>query len=275
MWTGTANQPTGGAVPISDPPVGAEWLDWLAARGEMGARVVAFDWSATPLGPIQGWPVHLRSAVGLCLGSLFPMSVRWGEDLIVIYNDACREIYGAERFASALGRPTAAVWPEVADRLGAQLDSIMNEGQPFFAADLLVPINRDVPLEECYFTFSYTPIVGETGRPDGILATFIETTDEVLAERRMQTLAELARGLSASRTIAEVGAEAMTVLAANPMDHPAGALYAVGDAGRGPLDLIATFGDPFDHGRANDLVHACIRTGVPQHAENGDAQVSL
>ena len=112
------------------------WLEWIAAQGEIGARVAAFDWSATPLGPIEGWPVAARNAVMLCLGSLFPMTLRLGEERITIYNDACREIYGPERFRDALGRPTSEVWPETAAQLDGILDEVAATGRPFFATDL-------------------------------------------------------------------------------------------------------------------------------------------
>jgi PAS domain S-box-containing protein len=38
----------------------------------MGERICAFDWSSTPLGPIDSWPSSLREAVSLCLRSRFP-----------------------------------------------------------------------------------------------------------------------------------------------------------------------------------------------------------
>jgi hypothetical protein len=41
----------------------------VVGGGEMGARIRAFDWGATPLGPIAGWPQSLRSAVSILLPS--------------------------------------------------------------------------------------------------------------------------------------------------------------------------------------------------------------
>jgi hypothetical protein len=35
--------------------------------GEMGSLIRAFDFSKTSLGPISGWPAHLRTTVGLML----------------------------------------------------------------------------------------------------------------------------------------------------------------------------------------------------------------
>ena len=40
-------------------PVAADW-SFLADGGEMGERIRAFDWSATPLGEPAGWPHQAR-----------------------------------------------------------------------------------------------------------------------------------------------------------------------------------------------------------------------
>ena len=38
----------------------SDWASALTRGGEMGARIRAFDWSSTPLGPVQGWPPARR-----------------------------------------------------------------------------------------------------------------------------------------------------------------------------------------------------------------------
>ena len=38
-------------------------------RGEMAERVRAFDWSTTPLGPMDQWPQSLRTVVNILLSS--------------------------------------------------------------------------------------------------------------------------------------------------------------------------------------------------------------
>lgn len=251
----------------------ADWLEWLSNQGEMGARTAAFDWSSTGLGPIEAWPLQLRSAVSLCLGSLFPTSVRWGPELIVCYNDACREVYGPERFALALGRPTAEVWPEAA-QVSQRLAGILEDGRPFFAADRLVPINRVVPVEECYFTFSYTPIIDESGRPVGVFSTFIETTAEVLAVRRMRTLVELGAQVGAARTQETAAEVAMAVLAGNDSDHPAAAFYRVESPDGLADEALASFGEVFDPTSAAAVVGACLAAGESQHVVAEAAGVS-
>ncbi|HRA76547.1 MAG TPA: hypothetical protein PLE12_09960, partial [Propionicimonas sp.] len=55
------------------------------------------------------------------------------------------------------------------------------------------------------------------------------TTDTLLAQRRMRTLARLVRELRGP--VAVLAETAAAVLAGNAEDHPAGALYAVTDTG--------------------------------------------
>lgn len=47
--------------------------------GETSRAIRDFDWSATPVGPIGGWPQVLRSVVQIMLRNALPMAVLWGE----------------------------------------------------------------------------------------------------------------------------------------------------------------------------------------------------
>jgi signal transduction histidine kinase len=48
----------------------------------MGARIRSFDWSSTPLGPIDEWPLSLLDAVSLCLRSRFQLAIYCGPQLV-------------------------------------------------------------------------------------------------------------------------------------------------------------------------------------------------
>lgn len=238
----------------------ASWLGWVSRQGAMGSRVASFGWGSTSLGAIGTWSAVLRDAVTICLGSLLPMSVQWGPDLTIIYNDACRDLYGEGRFASALGRPTLEVWPETADHVRANVLATLRDGTPYFGVDDLMPLNRAVPLEECYVTTSAAPII-EDGRPVGVFSAFMETTAEVLAARRLRTLADLGRDHRELSSELEVARSVMRILSAsNPGDHIAGGLYAAGDAPH-PSPL-ATFGDAEPSPRQVALVAECGANGA-------------
>ena len=62
--------------------------------GEMGARIAAHDWAATPVGRMVRWPSSLKTSLSLCLASRYPMFLWWGSALTNFYNDAYAPILG-------------------------------------------------------------------------------------------------------------------------------------------------------------------------------------
>ena len=151
------------------------------ASGHMRRRVQAFDWASTPLGSRAAWPAALRLVVDTVLDSGFPMAVRWGPDLINIYNDAYGRLFG-DKHPAALGRPLREIWPEIWDQLGPlSLSVLRGEREGFFAEDHAWLIERYGVPEEARFTISYSPIP-EPGAENGIgglLVTVFETTERV------------------------------------------------------------------------------------------------
>ena len=85
--------------------------------GEMRARYRSMDWAGTSMGPVASWPAELRLMVRVCLDSGFAMSLHWGPDLAVLYNDAFIPIMGSQKHPQALGRPTRDVWAEQWDEV--------------------------------------------------------------------------------------------------------------------------------------------------------------
>ncbi len=241
------------------------WWAGLGRHGEMGRRFVEFDWSNTELGPLDGWPFELQVAVDMCLGTLFPTSMRVGETLRMIYNDASREIYGEARFQEALGQPGAAVWPETAAQVGDLIASVKETGRPYFSSDRPLYINRTVASEECYFTLCFSAVSDEDGVVLAVVATFVETTRQVLAERRLSTLARLGRAISQSGTEGELARAALPVLEENAADDPAGALYRLPRAADAASLPLAEFGLVEDADAVLALVETCRSTGAVQH----------
>jgi PAS domain S-box-containing protein len=160
----------------------------MAAAGEMERRVREKEWSKTPLGPAEAWSRSLKLAVELILSSGFPMAVRWGPDLVMVYNDAYAPIL-ADRHPGALGLPLREVWPEIYGELGPLSQSILRgERGGFFEKDHLWRIRRAGAWENARFTISYSPIPDDTAANGigGVLTTVIETTERVAAEQQLQ-----------------------------------------------------------------------------------------
>lgn len=52
---------------------GTQTFNVFAGPSEMHARMRAYDWAASPLGPVESWPRSLTSVVKTLLASRYPM----------------------------------------------------------------------------------------------------------------------------------------------------------------------------------------------------------
>src|SRR3954470_5995977 len=115
---------------------------FLAGGGEMGERIRALDWSKTPLGPTDGWPQSLRSAVSILLPSKAQIVLFWGPELVTLYNDAYRPVYGAKH-PRVLGLPAREAWREIWDTgLRKLFEGVLRTGEAFWGKDLPFVLER-------------------------------------------------------------------------------------------------------------------------------------
>jgi PAS domain S-box-containing protein len=198
----------------------------------MGALMRVIDWSATPIGPVERWPQSLRTAVSICLNSRFPMLIWWGPELVKLYNDAYRPMLGTTKHPRAMGQRGRDCWPEIWDIIGPMLEGVLSRGEATWSDDQLLILDRNGYLEECYFTFSYSPIRDETGGVGGVFTAVTETTERVLGERRLRTLRELAARAGEAKTAEEACRIAAESMAGNPADMPFALLYLLDTEGR-------------------------------------------
>jgi hypothetical protein len=207
---------------------------------EMARRMRALDWSETDLGSPWSWPESLRTAVSICLTSRFPIVLWWGASLTMLYNDGYISVLGPGKHPQWLGRSGRECWSEIWDTIGPMLDGVMREGRATWSEELLLHLNRHLPREEAYFTFSYSPILtSDASRVGGIFCAVTETTEYVIGRRRLGTLRELGRRTAQVDTAQAACARAIDVLADNPADVPCAALYLV-DAAKSEATLCAS-----------------------------------
>ena len=242
--------------------------DVLAGGGEMGSLMRALDWSRTPVGPVEQWPQSLRTVLGIMLASGYPMYVAWGREYTQFYNDAYRPILGATKHPAALGRSTTETFAEIWGIIGPMFDRVMKRGVETSVVDFLLPLNRFGYVEECYFTYSYSPIPTDGGAVGGVLVTVVETTARVQSERRMRTLRDLAAAAVEAKTIAEAETLCMRALAGNAHDLPFALLYRMqgrvmeleGTTNLAPASLTAP---------ATLAAPATLDLAAPEHAALG------
>lgn len=179
--------------------------------GDMGALMRSMDWSKTPLGPVSSWPPILRTTVNTSLNSRSPILLWWGPELIKLYNDAYRVILGLKH-PRAMGARGREVWPEIWDVIGPMLEGVLSEGKATWSENQLLFLERKGFPEECYFTYSYSPIRDETGEIAGVFSAVTETTAQVLSERALgEAQRQVARSEAELRRVSALRDEFLTV----------------------------------------------------------------
>ncbi|KGO95001.1 PAS domain S-box protein [Flavobacterium subsaxonicum] len=160
---------------------------FLRGTGEMGDLIRNYNWQATALGPIDKWPISLRNTVAMLLTSKFPMFLYWGEDLIQFYNDEYRKTLGFDgKHPAALGQRAIDCWPEVWDTIHPLIEKVLNQGEGVWFEDMQLPRFRDGAYTDTYWTFSYSPVNGDSETIEGVLVVCTETTEKIKTIRTLE-----------------------------------------------------------------------------------------
>jgi hypothetical protein len=177
------------------------------------------DWAASPLGAAVAWTPALRNALDLALGTRFPVTLFWGPQFVLVYNEAYAGLIG-DKHPAALGRPAREVFPEAWEAIGPMMQAVLAGHGATWVEDEKVPLWRGGRLEERWFTFSYSPVRGGDGVTEGVLDIATETTRQVLALRRLELLGRLRDELGEVERAADVTARALPLLHAASDDLP-------------------------------------------------------
>lgn len=161
---------------------------FLPSSGEVADLIVEYDWSGTWLGALDDWSDTVRSTVALILRSPVPMVLLWGEDGVMIYNDAY-SVFAGQRHPGLLGSKVREGWPEVAD-FNDNVMKVGLAGQTLAYKDQELTLHRFGAPEQAWMNLDYSPIVDDAGRSIGVIAIVLETTERVQAARALQALNE-------------------------------------------------------------------------------------
>jgi PAS domain S-box-containing protein len=249
--------------------------DCFAGGGAMGALMRAFDWSRTPLGPVEAWPQSLKTAVRIMLTSRYAMWMAWGPELTFFCNDAYQPTLGVKA-TWALGSRSDRVWQEIWPDIGPRIETVLRTGTATWDERLLLFLERSGFAEETYHTFSYSPLADDRGAITGMLCVVTEDTGRVLGERRLRTLRDLGAQATQAKRPEEACQIAVETLAENTADVPFALFYMKDEDGTSailressqlekggpasPLAIDLTRDDPDGW-----PVAEVIRTGRPVH----------
>jgi PAS domain S-box-containing protein len=168
--------------------------------GELGALIRQFDWAKTSLGPLAAWPQSLKTVTDLLLRSPVPIVLLWGEDGVMIYNDAY-SVFAGGRHPKLLGSKVRDGWAEVAD-FNDHVMKVGLGGGTLAYKDQELTLDRHGRPEQVWMNLDYSPVLNEAGQPAGVIAIVVETTQRVAAER---TLKDRENDLARVQKIARIG----------------------------------------------------------------------
>ncbi|KAL5434893.1 hypothetical protein PMIN06_011261 [Paraphaeosphaeria minitans] len=184
----------------------------------------SIDWASTSLGPVNEWSPQLRSIATLVMQDARPAVVFCGADLIMIYNEVYIEMLGGFHPCMGVSARVAlkSVWGHYFEPL-----IIRNlVGETVEGTNNPVQMERNGFMEETYFSWSFIPIFNSEGATIAHYEPLVETTREVVAERRAHTILQLSEAVPRARNLEAYWRSAIDVLSRNTKDIPFAVLYS-------------------------------------------------
>lgn len=124
----------------------------------------SIEWGATPLGAMETWTKEFRQVANLMMGNPHPAALFWGNELTMLYNEAyALEVAGAKHpvlMGTGFSGPFAETW----DSVGPIFAECARTGTSARKENQMLPIERSGYVEETFFSWSFTPLYGGTGR---------------------------------------------------------------------------------------------------------------
>ncbi|OCL02455.1 hypothetical protein AOQ84DRAFT_182167 [Glonium stellatum] len=201
---------------LSTPPV------------EMSQHVQYFrsiDWAQTSLGPTSSWSPQLRSAVNAVMMDMHASVLFWGEDVVIIYNEAYIEVLGA--LHPCMGTSARVAFRDYWGHFEPIVQYNKATGRTMAVNDLPLFLDRHGYFEETFFSFQFIPILDEHGLVAGYHEPILETTKNKILERRVSSLMEVGAETAKARDLETYWSLVLDTLATNDKDIPLAILYSV------------------------------------------------
>lgn len=160
------------------------------------------DWQNNPLGPMNSWPASLKTSLALVINSRQPMAIWWGPSLILLYNDAYRDLLPQADRDTAFGKPAKECFDEYWSLIGPQIEFVLAGQGSTWQENQRVTSMQDDKVVERWWTYGYSPVYDDE-HIRGILVVCTELTEEYRAKKELKQLNELLSNEVAKRALVE------------------------------------------------------------------------
>lgn len=220
------------SISLSSPEMAV--ADWTVAepKGILSPHLQfarSVDWAKTPLGPMKDWSREFRQTANLVMTNPHPAALFWGSELTMLYNEAYAAEVAGNKHPALMGTGFSGPFAELWDYAGPIFAECARTGTSVRKDRDYLPIDRKGVVEETFYSWSFSPLYGGTGRILGFYNAPFETTQEVVGQRRMQTVNQLGEQTSQAKTVKRFWACVLQSLESNHYDVPSALLYSVGD----------------------------------------------
>ncbi|KAK3683277.1 hypothetical protein LTR37_020390 [Vermiconidia calcicola] len=196
------------------------------------------------LGEVSRWGPALRFYTTMLFADSRATCIYWGPERVAIYNEPCIEVMGGPD-ANRFGKSCKEAFPEIWDAMQPIFDTAAATEHTVDVADILLFPLRSGRAEESYFIGQFIPLRGDSGEIEGFYNPVVETTIQVLHERRRKVL-EAVASIPPS-PVGDTLDRVMEILQSNPHDIPMAMLYSLDEGATvrsGQVQLRGSIGIP-------------------------------
>lgn len=193
------------------------WIDFLRN----------FAWEKTAIGPMHSWPPILRSLVVTITGCPEPRCLFWGNDLILLYNEAAVATI-AENHPASLGAKLADVWgQDIYNHHCQAIRSGINVGIAPRLNKVEMVLDVDGVSEESYHNLHFMPIVAEDGSLSGAIQGLTDVTAMVFQENRVKVNVAVGEQAAKAQSLPQLWSGFLQALEAESQDVSYAIVYTV------------------------------------------------
>ncbi len=126
----------------------------------------SYDWEQSELGPMDQWPPELPSFVILMLASREVVTIFWGSNRLMIYDDAYITQLGPRHPMPE--HTLREVWPDVVDQVEPFIEPVFREGRSSYLNNTALTVIVDRKQNVRFYIASFEPVWVRNNRSSAV-----------------------------------------------------------------------------------------------------------